>query len=289
MEWGNLWLLAAIAVLSFALSFIGAAVGLILGHLRLPLLITYLGGPAAGAATNLITSGVGALSGSLKHVRDGRVSWHCLGLMGVPSACGAALGAYLFTRVVNPFWSYLVIGGMLVVSGVNLVRPSQGEEQAADLPALWSHLLEVLIGLGLGVLAAVTGLMLGSLRLPMMMRVLKLDPKVAAGSNMAIGCLTAMVGAATTFAAGKDLPWPRMVVALAVVGPPTVLGGWLGGWLTGRLTKDSVRRLAGWIIAVTGLMMVGQGVWPLTQQTTAEVPEFTVPDDDDDVPDADDD
>jgi hypothetical protein len=52
MEPGSFWLLLAIALVSFSLAFIGAAVGLVLGHLRLPLLITYLGSPGAGAMTN---------------------------------------------------------------------------------------------------------------------------------------------------------------------------------------------------------------------------------------------
>src|SRR5436190_23497472 len=106
---GSLGLLAAIAFLSFVLSFVGAAVGLILGHLRLPLLIAYLGGPGAGAMTNLIISGCGAVGGVARHLRDGRVSWAGLALMGVPSAVGAAVAVLVFVQI-NPLWSYLVIG-----------------------------------------------------------------------------------------------------------------------------------------------------------------------------------
>ena len=54
--------LGGIAVLSFLLSFVGAAVGLVLGHLRLPLLVAHLGSPVAGASTNLAVSGLGALA-----------------------------------------------------------------------------------------------------------------------------------------------------------------------------------------------------------------------------------
>ena len=52
MQPGSPWLLVGIGVLSFGLAFIGAAVGLILGHLRLPMLIAYLGSPTAGAMTS---------------------------------------------------------------------------------------------------------------------------------------------------------------------------------------------------------------------------------------------
>src|SRR5262245_57379050 len=59
MEVFHLLLLAGIGVLSFGLALFGAAVGLVLGHLRLPLLVYALGSPIVGAATNLAISGLG--------------------------------------------------------------------------------------------------------------------------------------------------------------------------------------------------------------------------------------
>lgn len=260
MSAANVWLLSGIALLSFVLSLIGAAVGLILGHLRLPLLIAWFdGNPAAGAATNLVVSGTGALAGSARHARDGLVSWRCLLLMGLPTAAGAALGAFVAVHV-GRSWSYLVIGLMLVVSGLNLARPEKEEPQPAEPASGWAVVLEAPVGLALGVLAALTGLMLGSLRLPILIRLFKLDPHVAAGSTMAIGALTALTGTVTSFALGIPIDGTRLVTVLLVVGPPTVLGGYLGGWLTGQLRKETVRVLAGWIIVVTGVLMVGQGV-----------------------------
>src|SRR4051794_23975955 len=127
MQPGSPWLLVGIGALSFVLAFIGAAVGLILGHLRLPLLIAYLGSPTAGAMTNLIISGSGALAGSASHVRAGRVSWPGVALIGIPSALGAILGVLIFVRI-NPLWSYMVIGVMLVISAVNLIRKKSEEK-----------------------------------------------------------------------------------------------------------------------------------------------------------------
>src|SRR5262249_50150669 len=184
---------------------------------------------------------------------------------------GAMIAAYLFANHVSHFWSHVVIGVMLVVSGVNLVRTGKKVE-APEGPARGPNVpLEILIGLGLGALAAVTGLMLGSLRLPMMIRWLKIAPRVAVGSNMAIGCLTGLVGGATTFVTAPALPWREVGVVIAVLAPPTVLGGYLGGWLTGRLRKESVQLLAGWVIGLTGVWMVGQGVAPLFQKPAEEV------------------
>ena len=39
-------------------------------------------------------------------------------LIGIPSGLGAILGVLIFGA--NPLWSYLVIGVMLIISGINL-------------------------------------------------------------------------------------------------------------------------------------------------------------------------
>jgi hypothetical protein len=95
----------------------------------------------------------------------------------------------------------------------------------------------------------------------MMIRLLKIEPRVAVGSNMVIGFLTAAVGALSSWwlGGGFDLP------ALLVVGPPTMLGSYLGARLTGWFSKDSLQRLLGGIIAVMGLVMFGQGFGKLTR------------------------
>jgi uncharacterized membrane protein YfcA len=256
MDTGSVGLLLLTAVVSFVLALIGGAVGLVLGHLRLPLLIAYLGSPGAGAMTNLLISGCGALGGSAGHLRAGRVSWAGLALLGIPSVVGAVVAVLIFVQV-NPLWSYLVIGVMLLVSGVNLIRRKGQDRPAAPISRARRLVIEVVIGLALGALAAVTGLMLGSLRLPMMIRYLGMDPKEAVGTNMAVGCLTALAGTAVGLLAG---PGHLNGFVLVAVVPPTLLGGYLGGWLTGRLSKEAVQRAAGGIIAGTGVVLAGQGV-----------------------------
>jgi uncharacterized membrane protein YfcA len=265
---GSLGLLVVIAATSFSLAFVGAAVGLVLGHLRLPLLIAYLGSPGAGAMTNLLISGSGALSGTVGHIRGGRISWVGLALLGIPSVAGAVVAVLIFVQI-NPLWSYLVIGVILVISGVNLLRPKKPEALTKPISTVRRISIEVLIGLILGALAAVTGLMLGSLRLPMMIRYLGMDPKEAVGTNMAVGCLTALAGAGTGLLAGSgQLDW----LVMAVVVPPTLVGGYLGGWLTGQLSKEMVQRLAGGIVAVTGVILLGQGGGLIFRKPPTAVP-----------------
>jgi uncharacterized protein len=286
--------LPGIGAVSFVLGFAGATVGLVLGHLRLPLLIAYLGSPVAGASTNLAVSGLGALAGTVQHARGGRVSWSALLLMGVPSAVGAVIGVLLFVKV-DRFLAYLALGVVLILMGWRMTRikpePAGEQEQTnrGEMPRGFRLVREIGIGVLLGVLASVTGLMMNSLRLPVLIRTLKIDPRVAVGSNMAIGFFTALIGAATALAAGAGFD----LLSLAVVGPPTMLGSYLGAQLTGKLRKDAVKRLLGWAILLTGLLMVGQACWKQTRPRELQGPPETpaqekeLEDEDDEWPDLD--
>lgn len=273
----DLLILAGIGLVSFALSFVGAALGMVLGHLRLPLLVAYLGSPVSGASTNLAISGLGALAGSVQHVRGGRVSLAALALLGVPSALGAVAGMLLFVKV-NRFWAHLLLGFLLLLLGVRMVRRPATQPAGAAPQGAWRLAGEVLIGLALGALAAVTGLMMNGLRLPVLIRLTRGEVSVAVGTNMAVGLLTALVGVAAAWAVGSRFD----LLALAAVGPPTVLGGHLGAALTGRLNKETLRRALGWLIAALGLLMVLKGFWRATRprdlqpppQTPAEVREL---------------
>jgi uncharacterized protein len=263
MDLHALLLLSGIGAVSFVLSFLGAAVGLVLGHLRLPLLIAYVGNAARAASTNLAVSGLGALAGSFRHARAGRLSPLVLALIGVPSALGAAAGMLLFVKF-DRFWAHILLGALLVWLGLRMarakLRPAQLAE-AAGTPGPLGMLREILLGLLLGALAAVTGLMMSSLRMPVLLRILRGDVEMAVGSNMAIGLLTALAGVVTAWVAGSHFD----LLALAVVGPPTMLGGYLGAVLTGKLRKETLQRVLGWAIAVMGLLMIVQGLWRATR------------------------
>src|SRR4051794_15468802 len=169
MDTNGLPLLVAIAVVSFVLAYYGSAVGLILGHLRLPLLVYYLPSTAAGMATNLAVSGLGAVTGMVRHGRDGRISLPLFALMGVPSVLGAVLGGALLLKI-DSGWARVAIGCGLLGSGTSVFTSRFSEAASVTVFGVWRMLAEVVVGLGIGFLAAVTGLMLGSLRLPMMVR-----------------------------------------------------------------------------------------------------------------------
>jgi uncharacterized membrane protein YfcA len=76
--------LTAVFAWSFAVSFFGGLVGLVLGNLRLPLIVLVATSPAAGAGANVAISGAAAITASYGHWRGGRISWRLFGWMGRP-------------------------------------------------------------------------------------------------------------------------------------------------------------------------------------------------------------
>jgi hypothetical protein len=93
-------------------------------------------------------------------------------------------------------WVRAAIGLFLAATGINLTCARLTAKEPRGSFVGLRIFTEVIIGLALAFLAALTGLMLGRLRLPMMFRLLKIAPAEAVGTNMAVGCLTALFGAA---------------------------------------------------------------------------------------------
>ena len=112
-------------------------------------------------------------------------------------------------------------------------------------------LAEVAVGTVLGAVSGLVGLLLGSLRLPAMIRYARIATPTAIGTNMAIGTLTGLSAGVATFLEGQiDL------VAFAVVAPTTVLGAHFGARKTGQLGPETLTRVIAWVLAATGLLML---------------------------------
>jgi uncharacterized membrane protein YfcA len=252
--------LAAAALLSGALAYVGAMVGLVLGQFRLPLLLLALGSAPAAAATNLAISSLGAGTGAYTHSRQGRVELRLLLSIGAPSAAAAYLTSRSLDKI-EAWWIGVVIGVTLLVSALPLARKSLGLRRAALDPAKPEVLveagaarsnrllaIEIVIGAGLGALSGVVGLLLGTLRLPAMLR-LGVTPQKAAGTNMAIGFFTGVAGALGAVGSGR-VSW----LALGLVGATTVLGAFLGA----RRTK--VMPVA-WHYGLIAAVLIAVAVW----------------------------
>jgi uncharacterized protein len=239
--------LAVVAVWCFVVALAGGAVGLVLGNIRLPAIILVASNPAAGAGANIGISGVAALTAALAHIRAGRIDWRLVAWLTPPSMAGAVIGGYVSGKV--PKNAFLVtIGVVLLLMAVDLVRRRPPAEPRRMTPAE-----TVLIGGGIGLLGGFVGLILGSLRLPAMLRMGEPLAK-AIGTNVTIGFF---VGAAGVFG---HLPGGVDWTLLAVGGAASVPGALLGSRLTGRLPEAQLKRAIAAILVVAGVALLVQAV-----------------------------
>ena len=230
--------------------YFGAALGLVLGTLRLPLIVVASGSPLAAAGTNIAISAAAAAAGSVRHVREGRVDWRIVAWMAPPSVVGAVLGA-LFADEVPEALLYGLIAAILLWSGVDLaLRPiaPRPRERPRPAPAAW-------FGLAIGAIGGAVGVILGTLRMPALVRSVGMDVRRAAGTNLVVGFFLGVAGFAT-HAAEHGVDWAVLGAGLAGAIP----GGWLGARATGRLPENTLRMALGLTLLLVGAVFAVQAV-----------------------------
>ena len=238
------WELALALSGSFVAAYVGSMLGLVLGTLRLPLIVAAAGSPLAAAGTNIAISAVSAGAGALRHARDGRVDWRLVAWMAPPSVLGAVVGA-VFADESPERLLYAGIAGVLVWSGVDLaLRPVR--PRVRERLRLWPA---VVGGFGIGALGGAVGVILGTLRMPTLVRAVGLDVKRAAGTNLVVGFLLGVAGFAA-HAGGLGVDWPLLLVGLAGAVP----GGWLGARATGRYDENALRVALGAVLVLVGVV-----------------------------------
>jgi len=247
--------IAAVAVWCFTVALAGGLVGLVLGNIRLPVVLLAASSPAAGAGANIGISAVAAATASIAHVRAGRVNWRLFAYMAPPSIVGAVLGGLVSGAL--PGDALLIgIGLLLLYFGIDLLRTSaartstlvDGDGSTLDLRAA------AISGGLIGLLGGVVGLILGSLRMPALLKYVGEVPARAVGTNVSVGFV---VGAAGVLGHAPDgVDWELLGVGAAA----SVPGALLGSRLTGRLSGEALLRAIGGILVVAGSATAAQGL-----------------------------
>ncbi len=262
-----LWQAVLLTVMSFGVGIVGGFVGLTLGTVRLPVLLL-LGLPSTLAAgTNIIVSTCSSLFGALRHMREGRVDLRVVLLMGVPSFAGAFFGGY-YAGAAPEELLVLLVGILVLWQGIELVGKARAAARSPAGPggAMAGAMaggtrrgrhpaLAAAMGLVIGVTGGAVGLILGSLRLPGLIQVLGMGPRIAAGTNLFIGFAMGASGWTGHVARGQvDYPLAVLMSLAALAGVN------IGARRTGRVGLRSLLASMGAVLIVVGALMAWRGV-----------------------------
>ena len=261
-----LWPAVLLAALSFLIGILGGLIGLALGTIRLPLMLL-MGIPAGPAgSTSILLSCLTAITGSYRHLRDGRVKPRIVLAMGLPAMAGAFIGG-LFSRWAPENLLVGLVGALILWQGVEFTllawrRMRRRNDAAAsdDLDGAPGRYTAARIagvaGIGgaIGILGGAIGLVLGAIRLPLLIRILRVDPRLAAGSNLFIGMAMGALGWIGHLLNGR-LDW----TLVALLGSTAIIGSYLGARLTGRINLNILILLMGLALLCAGLLLLWRG------------------------------
>ena len=89
------------------------------------------------------------------------------------------------------------------------------------------------------------GLILGSIRLPALIRILRVDPRIAAGTNLFIGFIMGSLGWVGHVIQGQ-VNYPLT----GLMGVSAMVGSYYGAKLTGKVSLDSLLTTMGVVLLV---------------------------------------
>jgi uncharacterized protein len=247
--------LIALAAWCFLVALAGGLVGLVLGNIRLPVVLLAASSAAAGAGANLGISGVAALTAGAAHIRAGRINWRLFAWMAPPSMAGAVAGG-LVSGALPEDVLLAVIGAALLYFGVDLLRPKHGRDEQPEARARGSLDVRaaVVSGLLIGLLGGLVGLILGSLRMPALLKYIGEEATRAIGTNLAVGVGVGAAGVVGHLPGG--IHWAVFAVGAAA----SVPGALLGARLTGRMSEHQLLRAIGVVLVIAAVGTLAQAI-----------------------------
>ncbi len=234
----------AFAVWCFAVALAGGLVGLVLGNIRLPAVLLVAASPGSAGGANIAISGVTAATAAVAHVRAGRVNWRLVGWMAPSSVVGALLGGYL-AGVVPDDAVLFGIAVVLVYSGIDLLarRPRPLDERQSE-PRKTGL---VVAGAAIGLLGGFVGLILGTLRVPALLRLTGEPASRVVGTNLVVGVLVGIAGLI------GHLPGAAPDLAVVAIGSAaSIPGALIGARLTGKLSEEQLIKAIGVVLLIAG-------------------------------------
>jgi uncharacterized protein len=243
--------------IGFIISFIGGMVGLVLGVIRLPFILSTGLSVTESVGTNIGVSTLGAITAAIQHIRNKNISFLIFIIMALTGAIGAFYGASL-TKNVPINFLLILIGLIISYESFILLKENKSNDdkittqhllnlhqESTSQNSYYDIFLESIIGFLVGILGGLVGLVLGSIRLPAMIKILKTEPKIAVGTNMLISSVMGISGFI-----GHIISNEVNFLYIIVLGPSAMIGGFLGARYTNRLSPTNLKRLIGLVLAI---------------------------------------
>ncbi len=179
-----------LSFIGFIISFIGGMVGLVLGVIRLPFILSTGISVPESVGTNIGVSTLGAITAAIQHLRNKNISFAIFIIMAITGAIGAFIGASLTKTV--PINFFLILVGLIISyesfillkGNTNIKRNKKINKKKKknnndkDITEYNSRLnqksiekiyydifIQSIIGFLIGILGGLVGLVLGSIRL----------------------------------------------------------------------------------------------------------------------------
>lgn len=241
---------------------------------------------SVAAGTNIGVSTFGAAAAAIRHFRQKNISLQTFLIMAATGSIGGFFGS-VFTKYI-PVTLLLGLIAIIVLyeafvlikssrkkkdeemrrsnnnkeednNNLDLIHgPSSALRSSPSNPSNISGVrnkqfifTESFIGFGIGFVGGLVGLIIGSIRLPAMISVLKMETKVAIGTNLAVSSLT---GASSLV--GHLINGNVDFLIMITMGPAAMLGGYMGAKYTNRFSEGSLKLIIGIVlIVVTGFII----------------------------------
>jgi uncharacterized protein len=253
----------------FIISFIGGMVGLVLGVIRLPFILSTGLGITESVGTNIGVSTLGAITAAIQHIRNRNISFTIFIIMALTGAIGAFYGASLTKNV--PINFFLILVGLIIsYESFTLLKENNNnrnnkinnnndkkitenrlninQKSIKQKNPYHDIFVQSIIGFLVGILGGLVGLVLGSIRLPAMIKLLKTEPKIAVGTNMLISSVMGMSGFV-----GHLINNEINLFYLIILGPSAMIGGFLGAKYTNHLSPSTLKKLIGIVLSIVAV------------------------------------
>lgn len=274
------------AVLGGVIGFIGGMVGLVLGVIRFPFILEAETSASITAGTNLSVSTLGAISGAINHYRQNNIDLKIFLVMGLSGAIGAFIGSFLtdlvsvvvLLSIIIIIVSYEAID-LMIKSGkvgkkANKNRNTNSTTCDTNISSLAAAagydsnksnvdsinekktmeiIKESAIGFGVGLLGGMVGLVLGSIRMPAMISILKLPTRIAIGTNLASSAFMGTIGVI-----GHLINNNIDFIILTLMGPTAMLGAFLGSKFTNKINESSMKFVISIVLIVIAVSMLAR-------------------------------